>query len=658
MKMERRFLIPMIIGLLLSVACIVPAIINLQASPSSNLVFSENVQYEGIVWYDNGFLIAGRDNTVRSTNLEGEEQWIDKELTNLAISMRVVGQNAYVAAGNKVYRYDIESGTRSLCCEGYEKDGNNFAFANITAIAVDDGASKIAVSHGSSKSKHNLTVISLDTGETIFSEAVGVTANAVVFSGSEVILGSDSGNVRLYNAEGKYTTITRLNEDIVGLCLDGESLYAVCSDGETALISLVDGTIKALHDLSIQNSLIAPSGIIVAGDGVFVSGKEGGIYAFDKNLSLKNNLRFSDGVSDLCSDGENLYFTIDGGGIYVNDLGSLLNAAAFLFVLFLALVGVGFGVAVVALLLSFPKVRKKIFVAGKTFWRHKTAYLMLVPVFGLLFVFGFYPVLVAALRAFTDWSNTSVEINFIGFGNFRMMISEGYFLTGIKNLLIFLVSYMVKILTMPLLVAIMVYSLTSNKSKFAYRYLYVLPMVVPSVVSALMWKNIYDPNFGLLNEVLEVLGLEQYQTSWLSDPKTAIASLVFVGFPFIDPFSFLIYYSAMMNIPSSTLEAAQLDGASAVRRLFFIILPMIASQIKILIMLGFINQIQDFNLILLLTQGGPGTMTYVPGYELYLNATSFGRYGYACALGLVMFIFIFAGTVLLNRVKVNKEVEG
>lgn len=215
-----------------------------------------------------------------------------------------------------------------------------------------------------------------------------------------------------------------------------------------------------------------------------------------------------------------------------------------------------------------------------------------------------------------------------------------------------------KILTMPLLVAVMVYSLTGNRSKFIYRYLYVLPMVVPSVVSALMWKNIYDPNFGLLNEVLEVLGLEQYQTSWLSDPKTAIASLVFVGFPFIDPFSFLIYYSAMMNIPSSTLEAAQLDGASAVRRFFFIILPMIASQIKILIMLGFINQIQDFNLILLLTQGGPGTMTYVPGYELYLNATSFGRYGYACALGLVMFIFIFAGTVLLNRVKVNKEVEG
>ena len=238
-----------------------------------------------------------------------------------------------------------------------------------------------------------------------------------------------------------------------------------------------------------------------------------------------------------------------------------------------------------------------------------------------------------------------------------MMVSEGYFLTGIRNLVIFLLSYIVKILTVPLLTALMVYSLRSARAKYVYRYLFVLPMVVPSVVSALMWKNIYDPNFGLLNEVLGALHLEQFQTEWLSNPDTAIPALIFVGFPFVDPFSFLIYYSAMMNIPQTTLEAAELDGVTSVRRFFSVILPMIASQIKILIMLGFINQIQDFNLILLLTKGGPGTETYVPGYELYLNATTFGRYGYACALGLVMFAFIFAGTAVMNRVKVNQDVE-
>ena len=282
---------------------------------------------------------------------------------------------------------------------------------------------------------------------------------------------------------------------------------------------------------------------------------------------------------------------------------------------------------------------------------------MLIPVFGLLAVFGFYPMFVAIVRAFTDWNSSTPVINFNGVQNFIMMVSEGYFLTGIRNLVIFLLSYIVKILTVPLLTALMVYSLRSARAKYVYRYLFVLPMVVPSVVSALMWKNIYDPNFGLLNEVLGALHLEQFQTEWLSNPDTAIPALIFVGFPFVDPFSFLIYYSAMMNIPQTTLEAAELDGVTSVRRFFSVILPMIASQIKILIMLGFINQIQDFNLILLLTKGGPGTETYVPGYELYLNATTFGRYGYACALGLVMFAFIFAGTAVLNRVKVNQDVE-
>ena len=161
-----------------------------------------------------------------------------------------------------------------------------------------------------------------------------------------------------------------------------------------------------------------------------------------------------------------------------------------------------------------------------------------------------------------------------------------------------------------------------------------------------------------MNEILASVGLGQYQTEWLSNPNTAIPSLIFVGFPFVDSFSFLIYYSAMVNIPSTTLEAAELDGVTASGKFFSIILPMISPQIKILLMLGFINQIQDFNLILLLTKGGPGTETYVPGYELYLNATSFGRYGYACALGLVMFVFIFAGTAVMNRIKVNQDMEG
>ena len=118
---------------------------------------------------------------------------------------------------------------------------------------------------------------------------------------------------------------------------------------------------------------------------------------------------------------------------------------------------------------------------------------MLLPIFALLAVFSFYPVLIAAVRAFTDWNGNSSVINFVGFENFVTMVREGYFLVGIKNLCIFLLSYMIKILTVPLLIATFVYHLRSDRAKYWFRFLFVLPMVVPGVVTVLMWKNISLP---------------------------------------------------------------------------------------------------------------------------------------------------------------------
>lgn len=659
MKAKRIYLILFVVCLVLSIALAVSAVLTASDKPEGTPVFSDGLQYGKGAAFEGGYLVGGRNNTLRAVGPDGSALWEDASLSNVVVSLCVHGNTAYAASGNKVYSYDLATGARQICAERYETGGNSVVFANITDIALSDDGTMLAVSHGSSKSRHNLTLLELGSGRTLFTQSVGVTADSVEFEGGgSLLLGSDSGNIRRYSLSGEVSDVVRLSDDVADVDVYGENIYAATSGGDVVVISGQTGEILFGASLSARNALAAPCRVTAGEDGVFVGSSDGTLYAFDLSLAFKSEVRFAGDVADIFRSGEQLCVLVSGQGMFSYPAEALLRGASALFWVFLAFGIALFIAAFVFLILRFPKIGSAFRKTGRVVWKHKTAYGMLLPIFGLLAVFGFYPVLVAALRAFTDWSSSSLEINFIGFDNFRMMITEGYFLTGIRNLLIFLASYMVKILTVPLLVAVMVYSLVSDRSKYAFRYLFVLPMVVPSVVSALMWKNIYDPNFGLLNEVLALLHLEQYQTSWLSNPSTAIPALIFVGFPFIDPFSFLIYYSAMMNIPSSTLEAAQLDGASPVRRFFFIILPMIASQIKVLIMLGFINQIQDFNLILLLTKGGPGTDTYVPGYELYLNATTFGRYGYACALGLLMFVVIFVGTIILNKVKVNQEVEG
>ena len=311
---------------------------------------------------------------------------------------------------------------------------------------------------------------------------------------------------------------------------------------------------------------------------------------------------------------------------------------------------------------AFPRSRR----AGKRFFRaihrHRTAYLMLAPSIVLILIFNYYNVFQAFYYAFTDWSlstRTMREVNFVGFDNFVKMINEGYFLLGVKNLAILMIANFVKLLTVPVLLAELVFAMRtldgkSSKRRYWFRLLLVVPMVVPGVVSTLMWKNIFDPNIGALNSFLDVIGRSEWKHSWLGDPKTALGSVIAMGFPWVNSFAFLVFYGGLINIPEDLFEAAKVDGSNPFWNFFHIHLPLISPQIKMLVITTFISSVQDYGGIYLLTAGGPGTATYVPGLELYYAATKFGQYGYACAMGLVMFVVILLGSLLNLRMKTQE----
>lgn len=286
------------------------------------------------------------------------------------------------------------------------------------------------------------------------------------------------------------------------------------------------------------------------------------------------------------------------------------------------------------------------------------AYIMLLPTLLLIYFFNYRGIGTAFIRAFTNWSkiNTSLaQISFVGLENFRRMFVEGYFLIGIKNLVLLMVTGIIKVLTVPLLVAWLVYSISGSKRKYIHRFLFVLPIVVPGVISAMTWQKIYDPSIGLLNEILGAMHLENLQRVWLGDAKTAIWAVIFMGFPFVGAMAFLVYYGGFLNIGRDVEESAMIDGASRWDIFWKIQLPLIRPQISIMITLQIIGTMQDFNGIFILTGGGPGTATYVPALELYLNVAQFGRYGYACALGVILFIFTMTVTLLSNRLTREKE---
>ena len=273
--------------------------------------------------------------------------------------------------------------------------------------------------------------------------------------------------------------------------------------------------------------------------------------------------------------------------------------------------------------------------------------LLLGPV-GFLVVFNYVPAASALYHAFTAW-DIGAESRWVGFANFIELARDPVFLKSLVNLAKLGTFIFVTGMTIPFVVAELIFHIKSERWNYFCRVLVVLPMMVPGVVVYMLWKHIYG-DAGIPTEILTNLGLHDWIYGWLSHPETALWAVAFVGFPFAYGFTVLVYYAGLANIPTSVLEAAELDGVGAVGRVYRIHIPLILQQVKLLVVVAVIGIVNGFESIYILTlDGGPGYETMVPGLYMYLNGFNFQRMGYACAIGLLMLGFLLVFTISLNR---------
>ena len=271
--------------------------------------------------------------------------------------------------------------------------------------------------------------------------------------------------------------------------------------------------------------------------------------------------------------------------------------------------------------------------------------LMLAPTLVLLALFNYYPAVLGLSRAFTRWE-TGEEPQWIGLGNFVAMWHDEVLRLSLRNLLILLVANVVKTLTMPLLVAELLMSLRSPRWQYILRTAFILPMVVPGMVTMLLWSFIYDGSVGLLNQILETLGMGGLTRSWLGDSGTALWAIIGIGFPWAGGLALLIYLAGLNAISGDVWDSCQVDGVMGLRRVWYVDLPLLLPQVRLLVILTLIGTLQDFGSILILTGGGPGLATHVPALHMYFQAFRFGHMGYAAAIGLTLFVAIFTLSLL------------
>jgi raffinose/stachyose/melibiose transport system permease protein len=275
------------------------------------------------------------------------------------------------------------------------------------------------------------------------------------------------------------------------------------------------------------------------------------------------------------------------------------------------------------------------------------AYMFILPCIALLALFMYYPAFSALYHSFFDWDGFT-RATFVGLANFAAMTEDATMRAAAANVLKLTAFAMIISVTVPLFVARLVWGLPSKRVQFLFRVLFVIPLVLPQVVVYLIWKYLYDPNFGLLNELLLSLHIGSPQ-AWLGDPNNALYALMGIGFPWVDGFALLIFTAGLQSIPSEVLDAADIDGAGPLERFRRIELPLVTGQIKLILVLNMIWTIQNFTSILILTQGGPGTATMVPGMVLYRASFQNERMGYACAIGMAMFLVMLVLTYINLR---------
>jgi ABC-type sugar transport system permease subunit len=278
-------------------------------------------------------------------------------------------------------------------------------------------------------------------------------------------------------------------------------------------------------------------------------------------------------------------------------------------------------------------------------WDARISYAFLTPSLALVLVFMYWPTFSGMFYAFTDWQPGLERLNFVGLANFAAMLEDEYLRTGFVNVAIIIATTVLKDLTVPLLVAELIFHLRWPRLQYWLRTFFVIPMVMPGIAVILLWVQMYDPNIGLLNQVLDAVGLSGWKHSWLGEENVALGSIIFLGFPWVSVLPFLIYLGGLMAVPQEIFDAATVDGAGPLFRLWRIDVPLLLGQIKLLIVLAVIQGMQGFFYILVMTQGGPFHSTTVPALEMYYAAFQHSKYGYACAIALVLFVFVMAVTV-------------
>jgi multiple sugar transport system permease protein len=290
---------------------------------------------------------------------------------------------------------------------------------------------------------------------------------------------------------------------------------------------------------------------------------------------------------------------------------------------------------------GFPYVLRKI----RKEW---TAYLFLLPSLLQFFVFTAFSVLFSFYLSFHEWNILEPEKPFVGLENYARLLRDARIHEAVWNTLYYTAASVPLTLACGLLVALLLN--VRARGRGIFRAIYYLPGITSGVVVAIVWKWVFNGDFGLINYYLTQLGLIDEPIRWLTDPNLAMPSIIIVSVWAGVGGCMIIYLAGLQAIPEEIYDAARVDGAGPIRQLFSITVPLLAPSTFFLLITSIIGAAQQFGLPYLMTSGGPVRRTTTIAYYLYQSAFKNLEMGYAAAMSYALFALIFVFTLVQLRI--------
>jgi multiple sugar transport system permease protein len=275
---------------------------------------------------------------------------------------------------------------------------------------------------------------------------------------------------------------------------------------------------------------------------------------------------------------------------------------------------------------------------------------MLVPALLLFAAVALLPIveLIAMSLTRIDWIQGKANWTFVGTEPYVRVFGDSVFRAGVSNTLLFSTGAVLTQMVLGFVLALMTTRVT--RGRVLYRTIYLLPILVPGIVIGAIWKLMYNFDFGVLNQMLGMIGLRP--VDWLGNTATALVAVIAVDVWHWTPFVFLLMLAGLESLPTDVYEAARVDGATFWQEMRHVTLPLMLPTILVTLVFRVLVSVKVFDEIYLLTAGGPGTATEVVSYTIFRRFFTEGQTGYGAAMSVVV-LFALALAFILARAAIR-----